>query len=952
LAINHVIMKRILRIFLVFILLILTVLLVTPVLFKKQILNKAKEIANSSVNAKIDFTDLKLTFFKDFPRLTTSLKGVTVAGVEAFEGDTLLAFDKFSATVNVISLVRKEAIKVRSILLDNPRIAAIMLEDGSANWDIAKESFDLESDAETSNAGSGTMDMKVALKKFEIRDASIDYHDKKSGMEASLHGFDFLLSGDMAMDYTSLELTSSTDQLNLILGGIRYIRDARLDIGVNLDADMVNAVYTLMDNTFAINELVLMLDGKVAMPEEGDIGVDINFNTKETSFKSMLSMVPAVYMRDFQDVQTDGELALSGSIKGNLTEDHTPSADIKLLVDNARFEYPELPKSAEQIHIDMVIHYDGIQNDNSIIDVNSFHVELGDNPVDFTMHMVTPISDPKINATLAAKIDFSTLADVVPMEDMSMTGTLDANVDLMGKMSSLENERYDEFKADGSLTLQQFEMLSSDIAQPVFINSTIMNFSPQYVDLTEFNANIGSSDVRMDGKLENFLSYLFEDGMITGKLNLESNLLDLNEFMPEDASEEEAVPAGEPVGETIAATTDTTTTSVIEIPANIDFVFTSNLKKVLFNKLEIDNLIGLIIIRDQKVIMQNLSLHLLEGDVIMSGEYNTQDMKSPLMDLSLQVERIDIPSAFNSLVTIQQLAPIAEQARGTVSTNLDFTSFLGEGMKPVMNSIVAKGKLGSEEITIEKTETFDMINGILRTEKFKDITMTDLAIDYSVRNGRMYIEPYQTKIGNTELVMGGDQGIDQTMNYEMNMKIPRADLGGTAQDAINQVTSLAASQGIRIDPGETIDVKFLVTGTFSDPEIKPVFEEGLKNITEEVKEQVQEIIEEKVEEVQEEIRADVTKEAEKIMAEAQVRADALKAEAKNAGEELIRLAEEEGQKRIKDAGSNALQKIAAETYAKTLKSEAEKNAKLLEDEANKQADEIMRQAQEQVARLN
>ena len=166
-------MKRTLRIFLVFILLILTVLLVTPILFKKQILNKAKEIANSSVNAKIDFTDLKLTFFKDFPRLTTSLKGVTVTGVEAFEGDTLLAFDEFSATVNVISLVRKEAIKVRSILLDNPRIAAIMLEDGSANWDIAKESTDLGSDAETDNAGSGTMDLKVALKKFEIRDASI-----------------------------------------------------------------------------------------------------------------------------------------------------------------------------------------------------------------------------------------------------------------------------------------------------------------------------------------------------------------------------------------------------------------------------------------------------------------------------------------------------------------------------------------------------------------------------------------------------------------------------------------------------------------------------------------------------------------------------------------------------------------------------------------------------------
>jgi cell division septum initiation protein DivIVA len=322
-----------------------------------------------------------------------------------------------------------------------------------------------------------------------------------------------------------------------------------------------------------------------------------------------------------------------------------------------------------------------------------------------------------------------------------------------------------------------------------------------------------------------------------------------------------------------------------------------------------------------------------------------------MVDLSLDVDKIDIPSAFNSLVTIQKLAPIAERTSGTISTNLDFTSFIGEGMMPIMNSIVAKGKLGSEQITIEKTETFDLINDILKTDKFSDITMKDLAIEYSVRDGRVYIEPYQTKIGNIELVMGGDQGLDQTMNYEMNMKIPRSDLGGTAQNAINQVTSLAASQGLNIDPGETIDVKFLVTGTFTDPKIKPVFGEGLDNMTEEVREQVQEIVEEKVEEVQEDIREDAAKEAEKILEEAQARADALKAEAKNAGEELIRLAEEEGQKRISDAGSNTLQKMAAETYARTLKSEAEKNAKLLEDEASKQADEIMHQAQEQADRL-
>jgi vacuolar-type H+-ATPase subunit H len=946
-------MKKILKTILVLMLLSFVALVVTPLLFKQQILNKAKEIANSSVNAKIDFTDLKLTFFKDFPRLTTAVYGVSVTGTEAFAGDTLLAFGELSATVNLMSLVRKEAIQVRSILLDQPRVTAVVLEDGSANWDIAKEGKDNEPPEPTEGEDSGTMDLKVALRQFQIRDASIEYRDLESGLEASLDGLNFLLSGDLAEDFTSLELSSTTERLNLIMGGIRYVRDARLDIGINLDADMVNDVFTLKDNSFAINDLVLLLDGQVTMPEGGDVGMDVNFSTKETSFKSLLSMVPAVYMRDFQEVQTNGELALSGSIRGKLTDDHTPSADIKLLVDDASFEYPDLPKSAEQIHMDVDFHYDGIQNDNSTVDVNGFHVELGDNPVDLTLHMVTPISDPKINATLAAKIDFSSLADVMPLEDVNLTGTLDAGIDLMGKMSSIEDERYEEFKADGSLKLQQFEMRSPGLSKPVLIRRAVMHFSPQYVELAEFDASMGSSDASMVGKLENFLPYLFKDGLISGRLDLESDLLDLNEFMAEEATGQEEGPdvAGGSAGEIPAGTGDTAATEVIEIPGNFDFVFNSSLKKVLFSKLEAENLHGLIIIRDQRVIMRELSMELLKGKVVMSGEYNTQDMKSPLVDLSFDVNRMDIPSAFTSLVTVQRLAPIAAQILGTVSTSLEFTSFLGEGMRPVMNSIVASGKLSSERITIKNTETFDRINKILGTDKFRDVTMKDLAIEYAVRNGRVYIEPYRTRMGNTILMMSGDQGLDQTMNYEMKMSIPRSDLGGTAQDAISQVTSLAVGQGINLDPGETIEVTFLVTGTFSDPRIRPVFGEGMKNVAGEAKEQVQDMVEEKVEEVEQEIREEASKEAERILAEAQARADALNAEAEKAGVELIRLAEEEGRKRISEAGNNPIQKVAAETYARTLKTEAEKNAKKLQDEASKQADEIMRQAREQADKI-
>jgi len=266
-------MKKFFRILLIILLVIIVALIVTPLLFKDQLLQKAKEVANTSVNAKVDFTDFGLTLFRNFPQLTVSLKGVSVVNLEPFEGDTLVAFDEFSAAVNLMSVIKGDQIKVRSILLDHPRISAKVLEDGSANWDIAKEGEE-KAEKEVDTTASGSMDMNVALKRFEIRDAGLFYNDRKSGMKASLEHFNFVLSGDLSADQTNITIESDVQSINFFMEGIRYLKDAMLKMVIDVDADLANSVFTLTENSIALNELELVFDGKVAMPDEEKIEVE------------------------------------------------------------------------------------------------------------------------------------------------------------------------------------------------------------------------------------------------------------------------------------------------------------------------------------------------------------------------------------------------------------------------------------------------------------------------------------------------------------------------------------------------------------------------------------------------------------------------------------------------------------------------------------------------------
>ena len=207
--------------------------------------------------------------------------------------------------------------------------------------------------------------------------------------------------------------------------------------------------------------------------------------------------------------------------------------------------------------------------------------------------------------------------------------------------------------------------------------------------MASFDSKLGKSDFALQGKVSNYIPFVLKDETIKGELSLRSSVIDVNEFM---SSEEE--PA--------TAEADTAPMKIIEVPGNIDFRFTSAISKVYYDKLEIDNLKGLIIVKDKAVKMEKLAMNLLDGSFTLSGEYNTADLKNPFVNLDFNAQGIDIPKTTEAFATVEKIAPVAKNATGKISLGMTFNSFLTQDMSPVMNSIEGKGKLSSDQIRTEK----------------------------------------------------------------------------------------------------------------------------------------------------------------------------------------------------------------------------------------------------------
>ena len=144
------------------------------------------------------------------------------------------------------------------------------------------------------------------------------------------------------------------------------------------------------------------------------------------------------------------------------------------------FKYPDLPKSADNIGIDVNLFFDGVQNDNSTVDVNKFHVDLGGNPVDMTLNIKTPISDMHVNGNVNMDLDLATINDVIPLDSTTLNGKIKAGLDFMGFMSYIEKEEYEKFKADGNMMIKDFTYSSPDLPRDLSIIESSLAFSPKY----------------------------------------------------------------------------------------------------------------------------------------------------------------------------------------------------------------------------------------------------------------------------------------------------------------------------------------------------------------------------------------------------------------------------------------------------------------------------------------
>jgi hypothetical protein len=487
------ILKKILVVLGVIVVLLVMAAIILPMVFKDDIKAAIDQELAKSINADVvfDADNFSLSVFKNFPAMTVQMKELGVFNRAPFEGVPLFVIQRLEVEVNLKDVLFGDQLRLKGITLVEPQIMIKVLPDGKANYDIAIPSTDTVQVTTLEEATA----FSFGIDHWEIINGELTYDDQSLKFFTALSGLNHTGSGNFNEKAFDLKTHTVIDTLNLSFEGTEYLGNKRIEVDATLGIEEEYTRYTFKENTARINDFSMSFDGWFKM-NPSDFGMDISFKSPENSFKSILSLVPGIYTKDFSAIETKGDLAFNGFIKGTYSDTQMPAFNLGLLVTNAMFQYPELPTAIQNIQVDLLVDNPTGVIENTSVDLKKLHLDFGSNPVD-ARWKIENLKDYRMDGNLTAKLNLAELNKMFPIDGLDMRGTF--------VLAAKVNGVYDSIRkmipaVSAQMALTNGHVQSKEFPLPLEnlqVAATIENTSGQMAETT---ITVPSFSMMLDGE--------------------------------------------------------------------------------------------------------------------------------------------------------------------------------------------------------------------------------------------------------------------------------------------------------------------------------------------------------------------------------------------------------------------------------------------------------------------
>ncbi|MFT3920706.1 AsmA family protein [Cloacibacterium sp.] len=396
---------------------VVLVLYASPYFFKDTINNGIKKATKSYIKTDVDFKDLNISFFTNFPNLTVTLTNSSVKGSIPFQNENLIDAKEIGLGVDVTTLF-SDKIVFNTLYIEDANIHLKIDSLGRNNFDIMVS----EKEAKENNDSNLALD----LKNFKISNSNFLYDDELSKTHVKLDKLEY--DGLIGLSENILSLNANTDIKNALfqLDKDVYVKNLPLKGKINTKIDINQLGFYFTDNPLVLGEFPFNLQGSLKMPNEKQF-YDLKITTQKSDVKGIPAIIPEAYQNYAKQVEITGKTDILFTMKGILdaATKQNPDIHIETKIHNGTFNYQKSSTPINSLNLTSVL-------DIPSLDVNKLKVQV--DKLDFSL----------LNGYTRANFVFQNGSS------MFSEGKIDSNINLEALKNAIGYKKID---AKGNLKL-------------------------------------------------------------------------------------------------------------------------------------------------------------------------------------------------------------------------------------------------------------------------------------------------------------------------------------------------------------------------------------------------------------------------------------------------------------------------------------------------------------------
>lgn len=373
--------------------------------------------------------------------------------------------------------------------------------------------------------------------------------------------------------------------------------------------------------------------------------------------------------------------------------------------------------------------------------------------------------DITYNVKAKGTLNVARIYKVFSQKGLDVDGFIKANLSLAGKQSDATNGNFAKLKNSGTLEIKNIKTTSDYLSRPFLIENGLFTFNQDKMNFSNFNGKFGTSDISMNGSLQNVINFvLSENQIVKGNFNLTSNFLNINEFITtstEDKEDKEDTKKPE-----------TEILGVVEIPTNLNVSIQTNVAKTKYDDVIIENLSGNLIIQNGSLKLSNGTLGIIGSTAKMDAFYKNEGKEKAYFDYKIKANQFDIKRAYNEIKMFREIVTAAEKAEGIVGLNYAIKGVLNNKMEPIMPSLEGNGTLSVKKVKMKGFKLLNIVSSKTDNPDIKDPDVSQVDIKTTIKNNLVTIERFKFKVAGFRLRFEGQTSLDGKLNLKMRIGLP------------------------------------------------------------------------------------------------------------------------------------------------------------------------------------